>query len=158
MKHFILLCCLLFLAQESTAQNVTATTGGEGKAGGTTLAYTVGEVVVVTVHNGSTVLTQGFHQPQFVTTAIKETFLPGTVEVFPNPTDALVQVRFKEISPENIVVALHDAAGRTIATAKMGSHIWQADLSAVATGCYWLTVTDTKTKQSNLFKIIKINH
>ena len=158
MKHFIFLCCLLFLAQESTAQTVTATTGGEGKAGGTTLAYTVGEAVVATIQSGSTVLTQGFHQPQFITTAVKETFLPGAVEVFPNPTDALVQVRLKEISLENIVVALHDAAGRTVATAKTGSHLWQADLSVVATGCYWLTVTDTKTKQSNLFKIVKINH
>lgn len=157
MKHFILLCCLLFLSRESQAQTVTATTGGEGKAGSTTLAYTVGEAVVATVQNGSIVLTQGFHQPQIVTTALKETFPPGTVEVFPNPTTAVVQVKLHDISLENIVIALHDVAGRSIATSKPGADLWQTDLSAVATGCYWLTVTDTKTQQSNLFKILKIN-
>ena len=157
MKHFILLCCLLFLAWAGTAQSVTATTGGEGKVGGTTLAYTVGETVVATVQNGSAVLTQGFHQPQFVTTAVQEAFSPGMVEVFPNPTTSIVQVKLHEIGLENIVIALRDAAGRSIAISKTDTDLWQADLSAVASGCYWLTVTDTKTKQSNLFKILKFN-
>jgi len=157
MKHILFLCCLLFLARVGTSQSITASAGGEGKVGGTILAYTVGEPFISTVQSNSTMLTQGFHQPRYGITAIKETFLPGTVEVFPNPTDALVQVRLKDISPENIVISLHDAAGRTIGTAKTGSHLWQADLSAVGIGCYWLTVMDTKTKQSNLFKILKIN-
>lgn len=157
MKHFILSCCLLFFAWEGKSQAVVATTGGEGKAGNTTVSYTVGEPIASTIQNDSAVLTQGFHQPTYVTTAIKEAFLPGTITVFPNPTTAMLQVELKEMDLDNLVLVLHDAKGSSIAGAAPKANFWQTDLSGLAGGAYWLTVTDTKTNQSSVFKILKID-
>lgn len=158
MKNFILVWyCLLFFAVEGRSQHVTATTGGEGKAGNIYLTYTVGESFIETIQNDRSVLTQGFHQPTYVTTVVRDPFLPGTITVFPNPTTAMLQVELKEMNLENIVLALYDALGKSITDAIPTAGRWQTDLSGLAGGSYFLRVTDTKTNQSSIFKILKID-
>ncbi|MCB9184283.1 MAG: PKD domain-containing protein [Flavobacteriales bacterium] len=59
---FTLLSSALLSAQSITP-SVVGTAGGYGTAGATTLNWTVGEMSVSTLNNGSNILTQGYHQP-----------------------------------------------------------------------------------------------
>ena len=92
-----------------------------------------------------------------VVSAIQETFLPGTVRVFPNPTSSNLQVQLEGVELENITISLWDVLGRSIVIAKADAAIWQTDLSGLASGYYLLTVADLKNHQSNSFKILKFD-
>ncbi|MCB0792095.1 MAG: hemagglutinin protein [Flavobacteriales bacterium] len=50
------------LNAQSLSPTVIAAAGGSGTTGGVTLDWTVGEVAVATLDNGTNILTQGFHQ------------------------------------------------------------------------------------------------
>lgn len=47
---------------QSISPSVIASSGGSGTVGGVTVDWTVGEVAVTTLDNGTNILTQGFHQ------------------------------------------------------------------------------------------------
>ena len=51
------------LTAQSITPSVVGSAGGSGTAGATTLSWTVGEMSVSTLNNGSNILTQGYHQP-----------------------------------------------------------------------------------------------
>ena len=148
---------LLLSAFNSKAQSVTGSLGSDGSVGTMTISYTAGEAFVTTLDNGSIVLTQGFHQPSLVITAIRESFLPGSISVFPNPTAAVLNVRLEDLDLENITISLFDQAGRNILATSVDVKIWQTDLSNLPGGYYLLRVTDLKNDQSNSFKIFKSN-
>ena len=157
MKNILPLCFLLLAVLSGQSQSVLGSVGGEGQAGGMQVSYTAGEAFVTTLANDSTVLTQGFHQPPLVVTAIAEGFLPGTVLAFPNPTPGLLNVRLTDVPLEHITITLCDQAGRQMLTAQAAADLWQTDLTHWAGGYYLLRVTDTQTNQSNSFKIFKSN-
>ncbi|MFN0034268.1 MAG: T9SS type A sorting domain-containing protein [Saprospiraceae bacterium] len=148
---------LLLLAGSAQSQSVIGSLGGEGNVGSMNLQYTAGEAFVTTIEDNGSALTQGFHQPCLVVTSVEETFLPGAVTVFPNPTAAIVNVRFADIKLENLRISLFDAAGKSILTSSVHAELWQTDLSGLAGGYYLLKVTDLETHQSNSFKIFKSN-
>lgn len=157
MKNLILIVFLLSTAIESKSQFVIGSTGGEGNAGNMNINYTVGESAVTTITNDSTTLTQGFHQPYFVITGIEETFLPGEVNVYPNPTKSILYVQFKDNDLSNLNISIHDYAGREISNAIVSNSVWETDLSSLPDGFYIVTVTDIKISKRNSYKIFKSN-
>ncbi|MCB0794117.1 MAG: hemagglutinin protein [Flavobacteriales bacterium] len=54
--------CPAALIAQSLSPTVIASTGGSGTVGGVSVDWTVGEVAVTTLDNGTNRLTQGFHQ------------------------------------------------------------------------------------------------
>ncbi len=156
MKNILFLSCFLLIMQ-GQAQSVLGSAGSEGMTGPMHVQYTIGEALITTMENDSTMLSQGFHQPALVVTALEDNFLPGTVTVFPNPTDALLNVRLAGIRLENITIALFDLTGRLLLTSSVGAELWQTNLADLPGGYYLLTVTDTRANQSNSFKIFKAN-
>ncbi len=157
MKNIALSILLFSLTFVAKSQNVISALGGGGTVGTMSISYTVGEAVVSTIENNAIKLNQGFHQPRYVLTAIKETFPEGAVKVFPNPTTSILEVQLEGIALENIQVSLTDVAGRNIADSKVYSTHWQTDISNLADGYYVLTVSDIKNLKSNSFKIFKSN-
>lgn len=154
-KHQLFTGLLLLLAFGSQAQNVTATSGGEGSVGGMNVDYTVGEVFITTHQNGNSILTQGFHQPYYTIVAVIENFPVGTLKVSPNPTTSILQVQFEQINLESIFISLSDITGKVIKTSRVTAQIWETDLSSYESGLYLLNVTDRKSHKSNSFKIFK---
>ena len=157
MKNCITLCFFMILITNSKAQTVTASTGGKGVVGSMEVSYSVGEAVVTTVEGDSVLLTQGFHQPSFAVTAIKKTFPPGAVTVFPNPTKDYLNVVFKGVSLKNIQILLFDVAGKIKSTAVVHADTWQIDFSQLAPGFYILVVTERGKGKLDSFKILKTN-
>ena len=148
---------LLLLSFSAHSQSVMGSLGVAGNAGKMNINYTVGEAFVTTIENDGDALTQGFHQPYLVVTVVEETFLQGKVMVFPNPTAALLNVKFADIKLENLRISLFDPAGKSILTSTVNADIWQTDLSGLAGGYYLLMVTDREKNQTNSFKIFKSN-
>jgi hypothetical protein len=157
MNNLLLIALLIFISTESKSQSVIGSTGGEGNVGNMNINYTVGEAATITITNDSTTLTQGFHQPTYVITAIAESFLPGAVTVYPNPTKSILQIQFEGIDLTNLSISLHDSTGRGISKSIVGTSIWQTDLSQLTNGMYILTVTDTNNNKINSYKIFKTN-
>ena len=155
MKNLPLIWLLLPFA--SHAQSVIGTTGNEGTVGNIVLSYTVGESFITTLENDSIVSSQGFHQPYYIVTTIEEQFLPGKVNVFPNPTSSVLNVQFEDIVLENLIISFHDITGKLILTSKVTTNTWQTNLFSLANGYYILTITDQITGKSNSFKIFKSN-
>lgn len=149
---------LLFLLPfSSKAQSVIGSFGGEGNVGNMQINYTAGEAFVTTIEKDGSAITQGFHQPNLVVTAVEETFLPGRVMIFPNPTAAILNIQFADIKLENILVSLFDLAGKNLLTSSVDANTWQTNLSKLPGGYYLLTVTDLENHQINSFKLLKSN-
>lgn len=157
MKHSIALFFLWILTVQGEAQSVIASTGSEGNAGNMNINYSVGEVAITTLSNDTITLTQGFHQPYFVITAIKETFLPGEIKVFPSPTTSILHVQLDGIGPKNLIISLHDLTGKVFFNSDMNTANWQTDLSRMPGGIYIITIADTKSNKSSSYKILKSN-
>ena len=157
MKYSILIFLLLVSADIGTAQSTLSASGGGGTVGSITVSYTVGEAFITTIEGSTIRLSQGFHQPRYTVTALKETFLAGQVKVFPNLTSSFLQVEFKDVTLENLDISLFDLAGRCILVAKPDRISWQTDMTNLHNGYYLLTVSDRTNAQSNSFKIVKSN-
>jgi hypothetical protein len=153
---FIFFSLFLFLC-ESQSQSVISTTGGGGIIGNMAIDYTLGEVIITTIENGNIKLSQGFHQPYFFVTAFNESFPIGTIKVFPNPTNSILTVQLTDLEVSNISISLTNEIGKIILTSKTRSTIWNTDLSNLSSGCYILTLNDSKNHKTNSFKIIKLN-
>lgn len=156
-KNTPFLGLLLLIAYGSGAQNVTATSSGEGNVGNMNISYTIGETFISTHQNGNSILTEGFHQSINPVTVVEENILFWTLKVFPNPTTSILQVHFKQVKFENLKISLCDITGRVIQTSRVIGQVWETDLSALGSGYYLITVIDEKTHKSNSFKIFKSN-
>lgn len=157
MKYSIALIFIWILIVQGEAQSVIGSTGNEGNTGNMSINYTVGEVAITTISNDSITLSQGFHQPCLVITAIKETFLPGEIKVFPSPTTSILQVQLEGFEPKNLTISMHDLTGKVVFNSNMNTAIWQTDISELPGGIYIITITDTRSNKSNSYKIIKSN-
>jgi hypothetical protein len=65
-RNYSLLLLGCFVVSSASSQSISPSVigaaGGSGSAGGVTIDWTVGELAVTTLNNGSNILTQGFHQ------------------------------------------------------------------------------------------------
>ena len=157
MKYSILLLFLLGTTLIGKAQSAISSAGGSGTIGGINISYTVGEAFIATLEGSNTRISQGFHQPRYTVTAIKETFLAGQIKVFPSLTTSLLQVELKDVKLENMEFALFDMMGKCLLKTKIDSFNWQTDMSYLPNGYYIFTVSDKTNTKSNSFKIVKSN-
>lgn len=156
-KNQLFVAFFLFATFVSKAQNVTATSGGQGSVGSMNVNYSIGEAFVTTYQNGNSILTQGFHQPYFTVTEVEENFPSGALTVFPNPTSSILQIQFEQVNLDNLVIYLSDITGKLIKISKVDAQVWTTDLTDLGSGYYLLTVTDEKKHKHNSFKIYKSN-
>jgi hypothetical protein len=117
--------------------------------------YTVGEVVVNTGSNGSVMLTQGFHQPPNAANAVKAIKVNGNLTVFPNPTNSVLNLVFKNQLFTG-TAALYDATGRVVWSVNYNAFEKDTiDLSNFATGVYTLQLQENG-KPANVIRITRL--
>jgi hypothetical protein len=81
----ILLCLPMIGFGQVTSPSVISSSGDSYSNGSVIMDYTLGEIVVETHTNSTTILTQGFHQGVLkVTTSVKN--IDIKTKVYPNPT------------------------------------------------------------------------
>ncbi|TDH24019.1 T9SS type A sorting domain-containing protein [Segetibacter sp. 3557_3] len=155
------LTMLTFNSFSQTTTTVMAAAGATGSAEGVTLDWILGETVAGAVETGSIMLTQGFEQPSIVSTRIptflKSVKVPAQTSVFPNPVNALLNVRVQS-QEERVVLSLFDLQGNLIMTrqANAKNDLQQIDMSKLAASVYILRITNMNGLLIDNFRIAKL--
>ena len=144
-------------AAQSLSPTVLSSSGGSGSSAGTSLSWTTGEVMVQSLTDGSTMLTQGFHQGNItVSTAVDEMSKSAMdVQIYPNPVSERLNVEFKNMEDQTVQVRLVDLTGKTVLTREFSnpSNTQRLNLNPVTAGTYMLEVKAAEKRK--VFKIVK---
>ena len=155
MKVILIITLLLFGLNSSFAQKIISANGGTATAAGTEVSWTIGEPVIATVSDGTTTLTQGFHQTKITVTAINDIQILGVeIKVYPNPTSDFVTVHFSETVEESSYL-LFDLSGKLLQQKKIESTDAKINMTGFAEGAYILKLAHKNRQPLQTFKIVK---
>lgn len=164
MKNIIILLTGLLCAFATSAQTLSpevVATGGEQFSNGTTqLNWTLGETMTETVTANNQLLTQGFHQPAYLITALEPpaTQLDIKMTAYPNPAIDQVTLAITREGTHILTATLIDLHGRQLQ--EKSTALPQAeltfDLTQLAQSTYFLVVNLPTEGYSQHFKISKI--
>ena len=126
------------------------------------LSFTVGELVVLQQFdaNGNS-LGSGFTNASTISTTILAVEEPDAeilqVDVFPNPTTDLVQIRIKDSKLEEMLLSVTDLTGRELYQGRY--RLLQQSIgintAAYSAGTYLLSLKDLSGKILGIYKIVK---
>lgn len=157
MKKLITLLIISIVTIKATAQQTTATAGGEATGTGGTQSYTIGQVVYTTNIGSNGSARQGVQQTYDITIGItdnKEVQL--TCAVYPNPTAEVLNLNVGNTKLDNLVFELYDIQGKLLQKQKVQSITTIINMEQYEDANYLLTVTDSN-RLIQSFKIIKNN-
>jgi hypothetical protein len=162
MKAIILLTALCWAitsnAQQTTPQ-VIATSGNVSQQSNAIISYTVGEPVIQTATDGTTILTQGYQQPHYNITLIpQEQNTTPNITVFPNPTTDRLQLSFDIEKETKVIISLYDAVGRQLQNQSyqaLPKATLSLNMQQIAAGKYMLTIDLPESSSQKTFEIIK---
>ncbi len=151
---YYLTILMICVASSAGAQKVISANGGTATAAGTVISWTIGEPITATVSDGTTTLTQGFHQTKLTVTAVNEIQVTGVeIKVYPNPTSDFVTVHFSNVV-EKPTYLLFDLSGRLIQQKNIESTDEKIDMTEYSGGSYILKLNSGQ-QPLQTFKIIK---
>ena len=108
---FILLCLPLIGFGQVNSPSVVSSSGDSYSNGSVIMDYTLGEIVIETHANSSTVLTQGFHQGDLkVNTGVVN--IDIKTKVYPNPTTNFLIIEIEKNVNADILV--YDINGKLV--------------------------------------------
>ena len=121
-----------------TTPSVISSSGDSYSNGGVIMDYTLGEIVVETHANSTTILTQGFHQGVLNVTTSVENFDIKT-KIYPNPTTNFIIIELeKNVNAELLV---YDINGKIVIKDKLNEERQkQLDFSFLTQGNYLLHI------------------
>lgn len=165
MKNVLLPIAILILwSVEISAQKVypqiLSSAGNSNQTNTMTIEWTLGELSITTISGPTAMITQGFHQPRYVITAINEISKTlGKINVFPNPTSDKVNMNMTFDKIRSVQVGLTDLNGKLIIKKKyVGQNIDESmSFDSLPNGSYIMNfiLDDNNSKQS--FIILKTN-
>jgi len=164
MKHLLLLFpfALLTIGQavgQSITPEIQSTSGAYYTGTNAQLSWTMGEPIIETVSSTSSIITQGFQQPEYDIVGIDEN--PETswqVTVFPNPTSNNMQIQIQNPANAEFNICLTDLTGRQLLEKDIGnSSSYTIDMTSYAVSSYFLRVTTKEGMTVQTFKIQKTN-
>ncbi len=155
MKEFVFTLFMITAVVFTSAQQVISAGGQTNTAGNIELSWTLGEPVIETVSEGTTVLTQGFHQSKLTVTAIDALSLTEMeLKVYPNPTSDFVVVHINN-AEVTARFALFDFSGKMLSQKPITATDTRLDMLQYASGTYVLKLFDEEEHPIQSFKIIK---
>ena len=158
---FVFLVTAGFLfAQVSMVNSVLATAGAYQTNGSYSLSWTVGELAVSTLTEGSNVLTQGFQQPWDMSVSIQDgPEINWSVKAYPNPVYDYLNVKFSLEKSEEFVIEVTDITGKKVLTREPQmintDEIVDLDFTQFKPGIYFLMVYSSDQKVHKVYKIKK---
>ena len=162
-KYFYLTLALIVtggncLHAQSLSMEVIGSCGDHFSASGTSISWTLGEVMSETYTSGSVHLTQGFHQPEDFkqqTDGIDTYGNNFSITVFPNPAKDFTQL-FIEGSDEPFFLSIYDASGKLIISRTDINNSLEIPTSNIERGMYFIHVTGTDGYVAGIIKFQKI--
>ena len=134
----LLLCVPLIGFGQITSPSVISSSGNSYNNGGVNMDYTLGEIVVETQTNTTTILTQGFHQGVLkVNTSVEN--IDIKTKVYPNPTTNFIIIELEKNVNADILV--YDINGKLVIKDKLNDENQkQFDFSFLKQGNYFLHI------------------
>jgi phosphoribulokinase len=151
MKQLLILG-LLTIINSVHSQEVVSTQGETYSSPNAIIDFTVGEVVINTVSDGTNNITQGFHQTNWNFVGLENHTPSFEAIIFPNPTSEVLNIRASAF--ENVTYTLYDAQGKLIVKDKLTAEQTLIPVSQLATGSYSITLNNP-TQNLKTFKLIK---
>jgi hypothetical protein len=137
---------------QSASPNVLNTTGKTVKGKNVQLSWSIGEIAITTLTAAGTIVTEGFLQPDVVSTsAIEEVTLSNAISCFPNPVHNELYIR----QSADIIgsVSVYNALGERVYDQKFIDGI--IDMSLYRPGFYFINITNKDGGEVHTFKIVK---
>ena len=159
----VLLLVVAVNAQTLSPQ-VIASGGGFFETSIGSLSWTLGEPVTETFTNGgiNVILTQGFQQPEKLSTGISEVVLDNvSVNIYPNPAETNVLLEFSYDKSDRISIEIVDMLGRTLTTDQVDVYKdqevrYDLDVSNFAGGMYLVRLTNESGELLGTYKLQKV--
>ncbi|MBN2761466.1 MAG: T9SS type A sorting domain-containing protein, partial [Bacteroidales bacterium] len=137
------------------SQEVIATAGNTNTSGSKSIDWTLGEVIIETLADNDAMLTQGFHQPVLIISAVQELEMPDMeITVFPNPVSDRVTIKTENMIQDKFSYTLTDMNGKILKQEKMHSQEVEIPFVDYAPSVYYLIIHNGEQK-INTYKIIK---
>jgi hypothetical protein len=166
LKLLMILCFCIQISSISFAQDIVPESvnaaGAKMIQSNGSLSFTVGELLVLQQYdaNGNS-LGGGFTNAATVSTTILAIEEPNAeilkVDIFPNPTTDLVQIRIKESRIEDLKISLTDINGKEIYQGKykLMQQIIGINTATYPSGSYFLTLKDLHGNILGTYKIVR---
>jgi hypothetical protein len=142
---------------------VISSSGGFFTAAGNSLSFTVAEMTMVqTFIQPTNLLTQGFQQPEQITTAIIENDkLLDDVMVYPNPSNGQFSIKYNANNNDINQVRIYNIVGQIVFyqnyDVSIGLNTITIDIGKFGQGIYTLELSSTSLKGKQKISIHKIN-
>lgn len=136
-----------------SAQEVVSTQGDTYENTKGNISFTVGEVVINTVGNGTNDLTQGFHQSKWDVVGIEDHTPAFEVLIYPNPTKDILNISAADY--QDVVYHLYDGSGKVVLQNALQSNLTSVQVREVAAGNYTLVLSNA-TARLKTFRLIKV--
>ena len=159
MKKILLGTTLIFSGisySQTASPDVIGSAGAHFAIPSMQMSWTLGETVTATVTDGSTTLTQGFHQSNVSLIGVEIVDPTVEISVFPNPiSDFLtVEVSGTALNSEFLLI---DGAGKTVLMDKVTELKFTIDFTAYAKGVYYLNFENEQGQILQTITLQKIN-
>lgn len=151
--------CLIRFANAQVYLPEVISSAGLSNSGSNYDCWTMGEPIVLTLDNGTLVLTQGFHQPNMTIVGVPTPRELPTPFVYPNPSSGQIFLNLAGLGRSGGTVRVVDAHGRLVRSHSFGpisAKPLNLDLSNLSNGVYFLRLTMKNARKPFVFKIEKI--
>lgn len=135
--------CALWLPGQSLQPTVVGSAGAFGAHASASLSWTTGESQTETYSGSSAMLTQGFHQPAYVITAIESAVPDVSVQLYPNPATEFVHLKLTQGASDTYTAVLVDIHGRILRHHRLEGPAGslKIDLHSLADATYFLRLS-----------------
>ena len=157
-KKLIAISALLMGSVVAKAQQATVAGSGDVKNASGSVSYSVGQVAYGNSSGSGGSVNQGVQQPYEFFTLGTNDFPNINLEmtVYPNPTNAILNLSIKDFKSKTMYYQLYDVTGRQVKEAKILDALTPIDFQSAASANYVLSVFD-QGKMLKSFKIAKNN-
>ncbi len=139
---------------QTTLHNAVVSSGGDLTGSGGSASYTIGQTIYTTVGTNETAA-QGIQQAVEVNVNGVDEFKDITlISVYPNPTDAYLNLKIENQNIDHLYFLLSDITGKQVLNQIINQNNTLIDLKALQAGNYQLIVYNQKQTLKS-FSIIK---
>jgi hypothetical protein len=144
---------------QSISNQVVASSGFSASSGGSSIAFTSGELMVKTEVSAGVILTQGFHQPYLGSSSVTNEENVALI-FYPNPTIDRVHIKMITGDPATLDVEVYDIFARKVqVSSSREDQSLIVHLESLAAATYQVHIFNRHTGQIlKTFKIQKISN
>jgi hypothetical protein len=165
-KNIQLIIAIVFISQTAFSQSVVlsptviASAGNYSEAGNVSLSWTLGELAVTTLDQGSMILTQGFQQSFPKGTGLSLDPILWQIIAYPNPVNDELNLQFDLLEPTDFVIEFQDVSGRLLSQEQykgvFPGDVLPLGMSKYKPGIYFLRISTTNREQVRVMSIRKL--